>query len=87
MKRTLIIVALLAISVTGTTFHIVLGPPPGTKPVFRFWNRQTGAHFYTMNEVEKLWLENKYAHVWASEGIAYYAWPDPNATPPEEVRP
>jgi hypothetical protein len=46
----------------------------GTKPVYRFWSANLGRHFYSMSETEKDKLIEKYAHVWAFEGIAWYAF-------------
>lgn len=63
--------------------HLLLGPPPGTKPVHRFWNKDTGTHFYTMVEAERLWLQQDYSDVYIYEGPVFYAWPvppDPNGT-------
>jgi len=85
MARELVTMGLLALLVlltlavaSATTFHVVLGPPPGTRPVWRFWNNQTGHHFYTLDPREKANLEANYGHVMIFEGIRFYAWPDPN---------
>ncbi len=56
--------------------HSEDSPPAGASPVYRFWNDQDGAHFYTMSETER-------AHVLATwsyfldEGIAFYAYEQP----------
>jgi hypothetical protein len=47
---------------------------PDTIPVYRFYNTQTGAHFYTPSELEKSVVEDTLPN-YQSEGIAYYALP------------
>lgn len=79
------ILAILALTSTAGVLHVVLGPPPGTRPAYRFWNNKTGAHFFTMDADEKTKLEIEYNHIWVYEGIAFYAWPDPNQTVVEIV--
>lgn len=49
------------------------GRPTWAKPVHRFWSGSKGAHFYTIDEVEKDKLLDRYGHVWKYEGIAWYA--------------
>ena len=47
-----------------------------TIPVYRFYNKKTGDHFYTMNEAEKNQVEEDYRtgkDNYAYEGIAWYA--------------
>ena len=80
MRRFIVLILLcVGTIVYGTVFHVVLAPPPGTRPVHRFWNNQTGAHFFTMTEAEVSKLKNQYSDVWIYEGVGFYAWPDPNA--------
>lgn len=74
----IVIVFCVTAFVCATTFHVILAPPPGTRPVHRFWNNQLGTHFYTMNEAERTKLVNQYSHVWIYEGVGFFAWPDPN---------
>lgn len=56
----------------GQAFLVANAPSPGLSPVHRFYNTQTGVHFYTINESER-------AHIVATlpqftyEGIAYHA--------------
>jgi predicted outer membrane repeat protein len=48
---------------------------PGTRAVYRFWNRTNNTHFYTMSEAEANKLITQYAGVFAYEGVAFYAYP------------
>jgi len=66
-------------AVWATTLHVVTSPPPGTKPVYRYWNNRLGTHFYTLDEAERAKLDSQYSHVFIYEGVAFYAWPDPNS--------
>jgi len=43
-------------------------------PLYRFWNKKTGFHFYTQNEGEKNNLINNLSDTWNYEGVAYYAY-------------
>jgi hypothetical protein len=43
-------------------------------PVYRFWNKISGAHFYTIHEEERGKLLNEYAHVFEYEDIAFYVF-------------
>ena len=47
-------------------------------PVFRFYNTQTGTHFYTISTVERDIVLARYPQ-FAYEGPAYYAFPTPQA--------
>ncbi len=43
------------------------------QPIYRFFNRQTGAHLYTMDENEKNYIVDNLKN-YSDEGIAYYAF-------------
>ena len=45
-------------------------------PVFRFYNTQTGTHFYTISQAERDIVLVRYPQ-FAYEGPAYYAYPQP----------
>ena len=45
----------------------------GVKPVYRFFNTETGAHLYTMDENERNYIEANLAN-YSVEGIKYYAF-------------
>lgn len=59
-------------SLDGQAFSVASGFSPGLSPVHRFYNTQTGVHFYTISDSER-------AHVVATmpqfnyEGVAYHA--------------
>ncbi len=48
--------------------------PADVVPVYRFWSDVLGYHFYTITESERDRLIVEYPHVWAYEGIAWYAY-------------
>ena len=45
----------------------------GAKPVYRFFNTQTGAHLYTMDENEKSFIEANLPN-YSAEGVKYHAF-------------
>jgi hypothetical protein len=45
----------------------------GVEPIYRFFNTQTGAHLYTMDENEKGYIQNNLDN-YNFEGIKYYAF-------------
>ncbi len=47
----------------------------GAEEVYRFFNTQTGAHLYTMDEVEKQYIEDNLSN-YNYEGIKFYAFED-----------
>ena len=51
--------------------------PEGSLPVYRFWSPRLGTHFYTISESEKQWLIDVHSYTWTLEGIAWYAYPNP----------
>ncbi len=58
-------------------FYAVSEETEDTVPVYRFWSDEQQAHFYTVDEVEKDWINETYEeNVWKYEGIAYYAYKD-----------
>jgi len=48
--------------------------PADFSPVYRFWKRSDGTHFYTINPAERDKLISRYSHIYTFEGIAFYAW-------------
>ena len=48
-------------------------PITGARPVYRFFNNSTGAHLYTMSEVERDSIDSNLPN-YAYEGIAYYGY-------------
>ncbi len=47
----------------------------GAKPVYRFFNTETGSHLYTMDEIERGFIEDNLAN-YNFEDIQYYAFED-----------
>ena len=45
----------------------------GVEPIYRFFNTQTGAHLYTMNETEKNYIQDNLSN-YSFEGVKYYAF-------------
>jgi len=43
-------------------------------PVYRFYNKNTGTHFYTISEAEKQSLIANYSYVWTYEGVGFYVY-------------
>jgi hypothetical protein len=58
----------------GTAFYAYPSQfiSPGIRPVYRFYNFRTGAHFYTDSDIEKLQLETSGAWTYRYETIAYW---------------
>ena len=58
-------------------------PLTGVKPVYRFFNSNTGAHLYTMSELERDNIMSNNLANYNFEGIAYYGYESdrPGATP------
>ncbi len=50
------------------------GHPADAKAVYRFWSDSLATHFYTIDEGEKNSLVAGQSHVWAYEGVAWYAY-------------
>lgn len=60
----------------GQAFNTNLGPVAGSIPVYRFYNREQGVHFYTGNWAEANHLSLEHEYLFRYEGVAYYAYPD-----------
>lgn len=55
-------------------FHTFDTQVASSLPVYRFWNRRSGRHFYTIDEGEKQNVINTQSHIWLYEGIAFYTY-------------
>ena len=57
-------------------------PITGARPVYRFFNNNSGAHLYTMSEAERDSIDNTLSN-YSYEGVAYYGYESdrPGATP------
>jgi len=59
-------------SLEGAAFWVASASSPGLSPVHRFFNAQTGVHFYTISEAERVKTVATLPQ-FAYEGVAYYA--------------
>ncbi len=64
--------ALRHLQYEGPAFETNNQPEVGLSPVFRFYNVQTGVHFYTISEQERDYISGNLSQ-FNFEGIAYYA--------------
>jgi uncharacterized protein (DUF1800 family) len=64
--------ALRHLQYEGPAFETSNQPDAGLSPVFRFYNTQTGVHFYTISEQERDYIGANLRQL-NYEGIAYYA--------------
>ena len=57
-------------------------PITGARPVYRFFNNNSGAHLYTTSEAERVAIDNTLSN-YSYEGVAYYGYESdrPGATP------
>ncbi|WP_052055729.1 FG-GAP repeat protein [Myxosarcina sp. GI1] len=53
-------------------------PLTGAVPVYRFFNKNTGVHLYTVSEVERDYVRENLDN-WSFENIAYYGYEEPGA--------
>lgn len=58
----------------GVAYEALQSPTPGCVPVYRFYNRTTGAHFYTAGEEERITVVTRYPQ-FTLEGIAFFVAP------------
>ena len=54
----------------------------GAKPVYRFFNTETGSHLYTMDENEKNYIQDNLTN-YSFEDISYYAFAEDSVSEPE----
>ena len=59
-------------SLEGSAFSVASAFSPGLSPVHRFYNTQTGVHFYTISESERANVVATLPH-FTYEGVAYHA--------------
>jgi len=60
----------------GIAYYAPDGSDSRAVPVYRFWSKITGAHFFTISVAEKNKIETQLAYAWASEGPVFYAYPE-----------
>ncbi|MFN3496333.1 MAG: DUF1566 domain-containing protein, partial [Hydrogenophaga sp.] len=56
----------------GDAFSVANAFSPGLSPVYRFYNTQSGVHFYTISEAERASIVANLPQ-FTEEGVAYYA--------------
>ncbi|MDO8848170.1 MAG: hypothetical protein Q7W51_07275 [Coriobacteriia bacterium] len=54
--------------------------PPAPVPVYRFFNRTNGTHFYTDSAAERDMVNATWPHIFTDEGPTYYTYPANNST-------
>lgn len=55
----------------GVAYQLNTASPAMNAPLYRFYNKVNGAHFYTISEAEKANIIAKYAATYTYEGVAY----------------
>lgn len=55
----------------GTAYVINTANPDNSVPLFRFYNRSNGSHFYTASAIERQTVIDRYSATYAFEGTAY----------------
>ena len=56
----------------GPVYNVCATPLAGATPVYRFFNKKNGSHFYTISAAEKDLVSSKLSAVYAYEGPAFY---------------
>lgn len=56
----------------GRAYGVSTGSTDGGDPVYRFYNRQTGSHFYTASTVERDTVAVRWGSVYQYDGVAFY---------------
>jgi len=56
-------------------------PPPTIIPIYRFYSRRSGTHFYTPSAEERDLVIARWGDVWQYEGVAYTVCPSRNMQP------
>jgi len=64
----------------GIAYIAPVGTPEGFTPLYRFFNKKSGVHFYTMDEAEKARVMAM-TKLYTYEGIAYNVTSDPTGLP------
>jgi hypothetical protein len=49
--------------------------PSGMIPLYRFYRKTNGTHFFTVNAAERASINANLSATYTDEGIAYYVWP------------
>ncbi len=59
----------------GIAFYSYISDLHDAQPIYRFVNHTNGDHFYTISQEEKDYITQHLSTIYASEGIAFYAYP------------
>ena len=62
-------------SYDGPAYNVTSGPAPGSAPVYRFFNKKNGSHFYTASVAEKASVLRGLSATYALDGPAFYVTP------------
>ena len=66
----------------GPAYKVSATPTAGSTPVYRFFNKKNGSHFYTAAESEKNSVIAKLSATYALDGVAFHVMPA-GAVPPD----
>lgn len=61
----------------GVSHHVLLSQPVGALPVYRLFNKVSGAHFYTMTVSERDNVLSTMPNIFSLEGVGFYALSGP----------
>jgi lysyl endopeptidase len=61
----------------GKSWYANTGATAGATAMYRFYNRLTETHFYTINSAERDAILRTSSATFNYDGIAYYAWTGP----------
>jgi hypothetical protein len=59
----------------GPTYRVSVAPGPGKSPVYRFYNKKNGSHFYTASGEEAEHVKAAWPDVYQYEGPAFWITP------------
>lgn len=59
-------------SYDGPTYSVLPAPAPGGAPVYRFYHRGNGSHFYTISAEEADTVIARWSNVYEYEGVAFW---------------
>ncbi len=68
------------VSTYEAPFYVYVTPPVVLQPVYRFYNRTNGTHFYTDSAAERDMVNATWPHIFTDEGPTYYTNPANNST-------
>ncbi len=59
----------------GPAYNVSATPAAGTVPVYRFYNKKNGSHFYTASEAEKASVHANLSAIYQLDGVAFFVAP------------